>query len=191
MLVPPAVFGGTGYPATATALILQGGNEDLKPERATSWSATLDLHPRAIPGLRLEASYFNTRYRDRIVVPIAFLSEALNNPLYRGLVTPNPSRALLDEVIGSTVSFINATGRPYNPADVAAYIDDSNLNAGYQKIEGGDLLLSYAAALGGGTLGLQLNGTYLTSEQQLGRASRCCRWPESRSIPLTSGRGAP
>jgi outer membrane receptor protein involved in Fe transport len=169
-LVPPGVFGGTGYPPTAAAFLLQGGNVDLKPERATSWSVTLDLHPRAVPGLELEASYFNTRYRDRIVVPIAFLSQALSNPLYSSLVTPNPDKALLDEVIASSVSFINATGRPYNPADVVAFIDDRNLNAGYQKIEGGDLLLAYRRAIGrnGGTLGVQLNATYLASEQQLG-----------------------
>jgi outer membrane receptor protein involved in Fe transport len=170
VLVPPSVFGGTGYLARATALLLQGGNVDLKPERATSWSATVGVHPGAVPGLDFEASYFNTRYRDRIVVPIAFLSQALSNPLYQSLVTPNPERALLDAVIASSVSFINATGRPYNPADVVAYIDDRNLNAGYQKIEGGDLLVTYSRALGGnaGTLGVQLNATYLVSEQQLG-----------------------
>jgi outer membrane receptor protein involved in Fe transport len=170
VLVPPSVFGGTGYPRSATAFLLQGGNVDLKPERATSWSVTLDLHPRALPGLELEASYFSTRYRDRVVVPIAFLSQALSNPIYRSLVTANPSKALLDETIASSVSFINATGRPYNPADVVAYIDDRNLNAGYQKIEGGDLLVTYRRDLGrsAGTLGVQLNATYLASEQQLG-----------------------
>lgn len=169
VLVPPAVFGGRGFPANATVLLLQGGNPDLKPERATSWSATLDLHPQPLPGARLELSYFNTRYRDRIVAPIAFLNQALSNPLYQDRVTLNPPAPLLAEVIASSISFINATGRPYQPSEVAAFIDSSNVNAGYQKIEGADLLFTYSSSLGasGGTLGATLNATYLESEQQI------------------------
>ncbi|HZF43646.1 MAG TPA: TonB-dependent receptor [Sphingomonadaceae bacterium] len=168
VLVPPAAFGGSGFAPTATALLLQGGNPDLKPERATSWSATLDIHPQPLPGARLEISYFNTRYRDRIVSPIPFLSQALSNPIYRDRVTLSPATAFLDEVLASTISFINATGRPYQPGDVAAFVDGSNVNAGYQKITGGDVLFSYQRELGAraGEIGLQLNATYLDSEQQ-------------------------
>lgn len=169
VLAPPFVFGGTGFPAGATALLLQGGNPDLKPERATSWSATLDVHPRVLEGLRLELAYFDTRYRDRVVTPIPFLSRALSDPLYSDRLTFDPSTAFLDEIIASADSFGNATGAPYDPDSVAVFIDSRNVNAGHQRIRGGDLLLSYVTTLGanGGEFGVRFNATYLDSEQQL------------------------
>lgn len=167
VLAFPIVFGGSGFPPGSTALLLQGGNPDLKPERATSWSATLDLHPRSLQGLRLELAYFNTRYRDRVVTPITFLSRALSDPLYGDRLTFDPNPALLDEIISSADSFGNATGAPYDPDSVTVFIDSRNVNAGHQRIRGGDLLLSYVTSLGGGELGARLNATYLESEQQL------------------------
>jgi iron complex outermembrane receptor protein len=170
ILIPPAFLGGSSFPAGSTALVIDGGNPDLKPERATSWSATLGVHPRSLPGARLELSYFNTRYRDRVVSPIAFLSQALSNPLYLDRLTLNPSAALLDQIIAGAVSFTNATGAPYDPAGVAVFIDNGNVNAASQRIRGADLLFTYDRQLGagGGNLGLSLNATYLDSEQQLG-----------------------
>lgn len=165
----PASLGGVGFPPNATALTLEGGNPDLKPERATSWSATLGLHPRNLDGARLELSYFNTRYRDRVVAPITFLSQALSDPLYADRLTFNPSAALLDAIIADATSFGNATDAPYDPNNVAVFIDNRNVNAGFQRIRGGDLLFSYTKSLAGngGVLSADLNATYLESEQQL------------------------
>lgn len=170
VLAVPGTLGGSGYPADATAIVLQGGNANLKPERATTWSATFDLHPRAVPGARLELSYFSTQYRDRIVTPIAFLSQSLSNPLYASRLTPKPTGSFLADIIASAALFGNAAGVPYDPAKVAVFIDDSNVNAGRQSIHGADALLSYRIPLGGraGTLSGSLNATYLVSEQQLG-----------------------
>jgi iron complex outermembrane recepter protein len=169
ILIPPAFIGGSGLPAGATALVIDGGNPDLSPERASSWSATLDVHPRALPGARVELSYFRTRYRDRVVTPILFLSQALSNPLYRDRLTFNPSAALLAQTVAGAVSFTNATGAPYDPAAVAVLVDNGNVNAARQSIEGADLLLSYRTTIGrsGDHLTLRLNATYLDSEQQL------------------------
>lgn len=168
VLARPGAFGGSGFPASATALLLQGGNPDLKPERATSWSASLDLHPRAIDGARLELSYFATRYKDRVVTPITFLSQALRDPSYANRLTFAPDPALLAAVIAGATSFGNAAGVPYDPSNVAVFIDDRNVNAGFQKIEGADLLLSYGASLGNlGQVHASLDATYLKSRQQL------------------------
>lgn len=169
VLASPGTFGGAGFPPSATALLLQGGNPNLKPEHATSWSATLDLHPRRLDGAKLELSYFSTRYRDRVVTPITYLSQALSDPIYANHLTFNPDPALLARVIAGANSFGNAAGVPYDPANVAVFIDDSNVNAGYQKIEGADLLLSYKSELSRkmGEIHASLNATYLLSRQQL------------------------
>ncbi|WP_163048775.1 TonB-dependent receptor domain-containing protein, partial [Acinetobacter pittii] len=55
----PAYYNGGIYPAGSTEQFTSGGNRDLKPERARTLSTTLDLHPRAVPGLMLSATYFD------------------------------------------------------------------------------------------------------------------------------------
>lgn len=168
VLAPAAAFGGSGLPAGATALLIQGGRPDLRPERAVSWSATAEAHPRWIPGARLELSYFHVRYKDRVVTPITFLGQALSNPIYADTLTFNPSPAFQSAAIASAISFANATGAPYNPAAVAVFIDDRNVNAGFQRLSGVDLQLEWKRPLGRfGELGAFLNAAYLKSEQQV------------------------
>jgi iron complex outermembrane receptor protein len=168
-LVRATSYGGIGLPTGATVLALAGGNADLKPERATSWSLTLDLHPRGLPGVHAELSYFSTRYRDRIVVPVALTSVALSNPIYRDQVILNPSDAAKAAVIAVAGTFVNAAGATYDPTKVVAIVDNANINAGRQSIQGVDLLLRYRAKLGkgAGALTATLNATYLDSSQQL------------------------
>jgi outer membrane receptor protein involved in Fe transport len=165
----PSSFGGSGFPANATVLYIQGGRPDLKPERATSWSATLDVHPYRIPGLELEASWFNTHYKDRVVTPILFRSQALSDPVNAGRLTFNPPAALVSEIIATGNNFVNNIGGPVIPANVAVLIDNRQINAGWRKVHGADFLLNYAAPLGGnlGEIRAALNATYLASKQQL------------------------
>ncbi|GAA0308497.1 hypothetical protein GCM10009087_18140 [Sphingomonas oligophenolica] len=166
-LYPAAPLGGTGLPATAATLLVLGGNPALKPERAQTWSATLDLHPGFAGGARLQISYFNVQYRDRIVTPITFLSQALSNPIYQDLIARNPSAASQQAVIASAFSFASLTGGSYDPTQVVAIVNNSNLNAGRQDARGVDLLADYVAPLAGGKLRLALNASYLDSSQQL------------------------
>ncbi|WP_447726039.1 TonB-dependent receptor domain-containing protein [Sphingomonas koreensis] len=168
VLIAPSALGGTGYPADRTALFVQGGNADLKPERARTWSATLAIHPRALDGAELELSYFDIDYRDRVVAPIAFIAQSLSNPAYRDQVITNPNAGLLAQIVGSALSFVNATGLPYDPGKVAVLIDGSSVNAGRQSIRGVDMLVRYRVTLdGGSSLGATLNASYLESSQQI------------------------
>lgn len=165
----PSAFGGTGFPPGTTGLLVQGGNPNLKPERATSRSATAELHPRYLPGLRLQASYFDTRYRDRVVTPIVFLSQALSDPVNAGRLTFNPSPSLIAQTIAAATSFANVSGAPFDPTKVRVFVDDRNVNAGLQKIHGLDFEFGYNKSLGPGLgdLDARANATYLTSAQQL------------------------
>lgn len=161
--------GGTGYPANATVIQLAGGNPDLKPERARTWSATLVAHPRALEGLRLELSYFDISYRDRIVAPITFVAQALSNPIYGDLVLLSPSDAQKAAAVANADVFLGTTtGRPYDPSEVVAIIDNVNRNAAVQSVNGVDVQASYLADLGAyGSLRFAASGSYLRSRQRL------------------------
>lgn len=167
LLYPVTTFGGTGYPTGSTALYLTGGNSDLKPERARSWSGTLTLHPPAWPGASLEVSYFSTRYVNRIVTPIPIASQALGNPANSGQVTLSPTAAQLAALVAGADQFLNATSSAYDPSRVVAIIDNSNVNAGRQSISGIDVQARYQTALADGRLNLSASATYLDSEQQI------------------------
>ena len=172
ILFRPASLGGSGYPVGSAVALVQGGNAALKPERATSWSATLAIHPPSLPGARFEISYFDTRYRDRIVTPIGSSSQALINPIFQDYVTLRPTTAQVSALVASAGTFINASGAPYDPATVLAIADNSNVNAGRQHIHGIDALLSYHADLGGTerSIDFNLNASYLSSDQQITQA---------------------
>lgn len=162
-------FGQTDAPPGSTALYIQGGNPDLRPERATTWSVTAALQPSVMPGFEAEISYFDIRYVDRIVTPIGFLSQSLSDPTYAAQVTRSPSRELIDSILSSGVFFQNGTGAPFDPANVIAFIDNSNVNAGRQWAHGIDLLASYRQALGAGDGEIRVSGnaSYLVSHQQI------------------------
>ncbi|KAG5717682.1 hypothetical protein E4T56_gene4885, partial [Termitomyces sp. T112] len=165
---PAANAGGTGYPGTAAVLLLTGGNPNLKPERAETWSATTALHPRALEGAQLEVSFFRVFDRDRIVAPITYLAQSLSNPIYANLVELNPSDATKAAVLANAGAFSNALGRTYNPADVVAIVNDNSTNASSQKIYGVDVSVRYKWSLDKDrSLTFNLRGSYLHSTQKL------------------------
>src|SRR5690606_16226466 len=43
-----------------------GGNPDLQPEKATTWSVGADFAPEFAPGLRLSMSYYEAEYRNMV-----------------------------------------------------------------------------------------------------------------------------
>lgn len=167
-LTGATTVGGQGYPASATALLLIGGNPALQPERSTNWAATLDIHPRSLSGLSLELSYFSVNYRDRIVTPIPSFSAALRSPIYANFVTLNPSAAAQAALIAGAGSFTNITGGPaYDPAQVVALVNNSSVNAGRQTVRGFDALARYSTTAGTGRLTASIDAAYLTSKQQI------------------------
>lgn len=160
---------GAAFPAGSTYLVINGGNPSLRAERATTWSATLEFQPARIDGLRASVSYFNIDYRNRVARPISSVSGVLTNPVFETLVTRNPSAAQLQAFIdGATGGLLNASGQPYNPAQVVAILEYRAVNVARQSIEGVDLAADYEFAVGGSSrLALSGAGTFLASKQEL------------------------
>ncbi len=166
-LYPAEELGGVGYPATATALYANGGNPDLKPERATTWTVSGALHPGWFPGFDAELSYFNIGYTSRVVVPISPATSAFSDPQFQQFITANPSVALQQKVIaGASGGLFNLTSGSYDPSDVVAYVDNLYTNIAAQKIDGVDLSVSYTLDLGGDRYTLKSDTSWLNSSQR-------------------------
>ena len=168
-LFDASLLAGTHFPAGAQALESYGGNSDLKPERATSWTGTLVVHPGAVPGLRLDMSYFHIDYRNRIVQPVsgANLFNAVSDPVYQDFVDYNPSEAVQAALVNAARGVTNFSSSAYAPSSVVVLVNNLYFNAARQHIQGVDLGASYHVELGSaGTLDLRANGTWLDSRQK-------------------------
>jgi len=139
----------------------------LRPEKATSWTATLGLHPRTLPGLQLDITYFRVKYQDRITQAIINTSVALSDPAYQEFVILDPTQQQKSDVINSgTGGFYNFTGSPYDPNDVIAILNDLYVNLVSQKIHGVDVNANYGFDWGSDSLTLSENASWLVSSQR-------------------------
>src|SRR6185312_6160471 len=133
----PAATFGTGYPTDATVIGLSGGNPDLHPERARTWSASLAFHPEVLPQLETELTWFDIDYTQRVVRPLVN-NDVLGNPIYADFIDYDPTEAAQVAAL-SNASFYNYVGTPYDASKVVAIIDDRYVNASRQRIKGIDL----------------------------------------------------
>jgi outer membrane receptor protein involved in Fe transport len=163
-------MGGTGYPPGSTVLMSYGGNANLGPERAESWTASLNFHPQAIPELLVDLSYFEIDYSDRVVQPLSPTSQTLSNPNFADFVDYAPTAAQQAQLLADYSSrFYNYAEVPYDPANVVAIARDEYVNAALQHVKGVDLTGSYRFDLGNGQLTVRGGVSWLDSEQQNNR----------------------
>jgi len=155
-----------GGPTPGNALVNFGGNPDLKPERATSWTAGLDWSPPQVRGLVVSATYFNIDYTDRIASPISSPLTSLSNPIFAPFVIKNPTAAQQAAALASTPIFENFSGEPYSPGQTVALIEDVFTNVTSQTISGVDLSIKKSFAVPRGFIDAFANATWLDITQQ-------------------------
>ena len=166
----PAATLGHGYPADATALWLSGGNRDLRPERAQTWSGSLAFHPEALSNFETELTWFDIDYTARVVQPITTANDSvLGNPIYTDFINYDPTDAVQAAALAniSDSNFINAVGTPYDASKVVAIVDSRYVNAARQRVKGLDLSVAYRFDLGMGRLTIRGSASRLDSNQAL------------------------
>jgi outer membrane receptor protein involved in Fe transport len=171
-LLPGSLFAPQPTPPlanNATVLVLSGGNRDLKPERAATWTATMEFRPKFVSGLTLTTSYFDIDYRNRIGVPISDTLSVLANPVFANAVTLSPSIEQVNDIVASLPqTLVNATGRPFVPSDVGAILDARLRNTARERARGADVAANYQIDLGPQQKLLMIaSATYLDASQQI------------------------
>jgi outer membrane receptor protein involved in Fe transport len=154
-------------PTDRNVLQIDGGRKPLEPEKATTLTLTAEIKPTAIPGLTVEASFFDVRYKNRVTYPIASSSQAFREE-YADLIILNPT---LEQVLEATASLPlgvqNMTDTPYDPANLAAIVYTGYQNVARQHIKGVDGSIAYAFSAGSSDFSIEGNASYLESDQQL------------------------
>ena len=82
---------------TGQSLVLyeEGNSPTLHQEKATTWTAGIDLAPPAIPGLQTSLTYYSVDYRDRIAQPgpVNYLDILEEESLWGEVIQRNPTPA--------------------------------------------------------------------------------------------------
>lgn len=131
-------------------IYVNGGNPDLKPEQARTWSFGADIKP--VRGMTLSASYYKIDYTDRIDT-IQANSALANEALYAHYITRNPSAALVNSYFASP----NLQSPPENPANIGVIIDGRRSNLGSLRQRGIDVDSRYVVKTGSGDWTVGLN----------------------------------
>ena len=135
---------------------IAGGNPNLKPETATTWSFGAELAPPSVPGLIASVNYFRIDYRDQIIA-LRGTAGLLTNPLYAQFVQFNPSAATIAALVNSGLP-INAA---INQSQVTFIADGRRQNLGTSKMRGIDFSLQYAWKWGPAKFDASIMGTYI------------------------------
>jgi outer membrane receptor protein involved in Fe transport len=149
-------------------LVLQGANENLKPEKAATWTAGFRLHPGHIKGWSLDGTYFSIDFDDRVDTPFSNILDGFSDPRFHTLLNTSPSQAQIEDVINdpryteSAFGFSTAaTDILSGAAPVGGILDRRKTNLSKAVVTGLELQLAYGIKTAFGSWNLGLNGNYL------------------------------
>lgn len=151
-------------------MILYGGNQDLRPETATSKTLTVALAPARWPRFKASVTGFDTRFSDRIGQPgLDHLSKVLTAPEFApfvSLVSPGSNAADLAR-IQALIDDPRSLAQGIFPAQsYAAIIDGRWVNTGQLRVRGLDVSARYTARIGDDPLTFSADLTWLADYQR-------------------------
>lgn len=149
--------------ANVLSLYLTGGNPELKPETAETFTVGFDHGSRE--GLSFSANLFHTEFTDRIAQPATEnLAGVLSDPALSPFVmriSPGASAADLALVQTYTRRPDFAFGALYPETSYGAIIDGRWVNTGRVRVRGFDLSGQYPFQFGAGTITLDGSASYI------------------------------
>lgn len=161
---------GTTFPALGEF----GGNPNLRPETATTWSAGFDYQlPWAPDSARLSVSYFHVNYANRVTTPFPGGVPVNSSGYPTSVLNLNPTAAQV-AYYASLGSVQNYTAFPWNgnPQTLLSQIpgliieDDRDQNIAVETYRGVDLAFNESFRIPIGTAQLGLNGTDTLSHKE-------------------------
>lgn len=154
---PDPTIGG----ASRQGVFQSGGNPNLQPETATTWTVGFDWEPEAIPGARISMTYFDVEYEKQIQ---QYLGD--NNILNREAQFAGTGIILRDGAAASRIQDLFAQGlnvaRGVLPNPVTLYVDGRPNNLGVSNTNGIDFQILYQWSHSTGDYSLSFGGMYLT-----------------------------
>ena len=126
-------------------LLIGGGNAALDPETAKTVTVGLDFHPESLPALKMSATYFDIRFRDRVAPPpVTFDAQIFTSPLAAPFLNRTPSAAEIEAAFNDPNFLGDNAGM--GPSGVTAIFDQRFANLETVKQSGVQLQAAYDLA---------------------------------------------
>lgn len=141
--------------AITQGVTLSGGNLELEPETASTWTFGVDLMPT--PDLKLNLTYFHIEYEKQITSYLSDLTILNREDEFAGtgIIVRNPDPAFIAQLVATKPI------RGVLPNPVTLYVDGRTNNLGTSIAAGYDLMASYDFEAGAaGKFALGLSATY-------------------------------
>jgi outer membrane receptor protein involved in Fe transport len=150
--VPAGAIGNIPPPSSGQIQTTQGGNLNLGPEVAKTFTAGIVLQPRMVPGLAVTFDYYNIDIDKAISTPT--VPDIIN-----GCYTPAQNPGLSTAAPACALILRNkTTGRLDGEAVSTPGVQLAFSNAGFLQTRGYDLSVSYRRDLGFARMNLAFNG---------------------------------
>ena len=162
-LAPNAPPGSAGRPT----IFVLGGNPNLQPQTATTYSFGGDLRPISTQNLTLSATYYNVFFKKQIAF-VNFQSPDLYSPYYGSYVVLNPSQTQVQAIANQVQVFAGApsVGSLFSGAATPyVMIDTRKQNLGEVKVDGLDFNANFVIPTGFGSFNTSAAGTYTLSRK--------------------------
>lgn len=143
--------------AQVETIYLLGGNDNLQPEEATTYSIGFDINPTPLPNLRASLTYYNLEYTEVIgtpAVPFIFQDPLFASIIHRGDPTTPEFTDLL-----AIATPVNLPAGPFG-ADINL-LDLRNNNFGVRTTDGLDFDINYRWDTSFGAVFADLAGNYI------------------------------
>lgn len=143
-------------------LVLQGGSNNLQPQKAQTWSVGVDVDP--VPGARLSVTYWNIKITDVLGVP-SFTNPARYFEQFTTSYTIKPDATALANALASASNF---SGTPCGPQPECLYIIERNIiqNLGKYNQDGIDATVAISRDVGFGSIDFTSALTYILNRKQ-------------------------
>jgi iron complex outermembrane receptor protein len=149
--------------------IVAGGNPDLKPEEADTFSFGFDWLPKAevLDGLSVSATYFYVDFTDQLTLPPFLEPGFFENPSFQEFYIVNPTLQEVEEIAGG-MRVENGTDIESQYAAGAPFIlfDARRANLGSVKVDGIDFDLHYMTPVRDALVFAGIAGTYALNRDE-------------------------
>ena len=142
---PAGTIGSILNPTAAQANSTGGGNINLKPEKATTWTAGFVLQPAVLPGFSLSVDYYSIKITDEIGTPTSgdVIASCFGNPVGSAITAASATDPLCTAIRRNPVT----GGLDGDPATTLG-LPQTLSNSGRLKTSGIDLIANYRRDLG-------------------------------------------
>lgn len=143
-----------------------GGNPDLEPQTAETFSVGFDVEPPVLPGLRFGATYYRVHIEDQFNLVASAFAQLFTNPALQPYWIRDPTFAQVQPIVDG----LPVEGQPlssvFTGAGPAYYIDLRRNNIGLAEQDGVDFILSYTHDTSFGSLFANVGGTYILGREE-------------------------